>query len=81
VRWIVFSGAGLREVEARNSAAAFLENVSEKQIEVLGFRDGYFPFQGADIKDYFEALKRDFDPVAGPDPLAGRRSSGPPAAG
>ncbi len=34
VRWIVFSGAGLREVEARNSAAAFLENISEKQIEV-----------------------------------------------
>jgi LmbE family N-acetylglucosaminyl deacetylase len=41
MRWIVFSGAGLREVEARNSASAFLENVSEKQIEVLGFRDGY----------------------------------------
>jgi LmbE family N-acetylglucosaminyl deacetylase len=62
VRWIVFSGAGLREAEARNSAGAFLGNVSEKQIEVLGFRDGYFPFQGADIKDCFEALKRDFDP-------------------
>jgi len=62
VRWIVFSGAGLREAEARNSAAAFLENVSRKQVEVLGFRDGYFPFQGGDIKDCFEALKRDFDP-------------------
>ena len=62
VRWIVFSGAGLREGEARNSAAAFLENVGEKQIEVLGFRDGYFPFQGGDIKDCFEALKRDFGP-------------------
>jgi LmbE family N-acetylglucosaminyl deacetylase len=62
VRWIVFSSAGPREAEARNSAAAFLENVSEKQIEVLGFRDGYFPFQGADIKDCFEAVKRDFDP-------------------
>ena len=62
VRWIVFSGTGLREAEARNSAVAFLENISEKQIEVLGFRDGYFPFQGADIKDYFEAVKRDFDP-------------------
>jgi len=61
VRWIVFSGTGLREAEARNSAAAFLEDVSEKQIEVLGFRDGYFPFQGADIKDCFEAVKRDFD--------------------
>jgi LmbE family N-acetylglucosaminyl deacetylase len=62
VRWIVFSGAGERIAEARNSAAAFLQNVSETQIEVLGFRDGYFPFQGADIKDYFEALKRDFNP-------------------
>jgi LmbE family N-acetylglucosaminyl deacetylase len=61
-RWIVFSGAGPRGVEAQSSAAAFLENVSEKQIEVLGFRDGYFPFQGADIKDCFEAVKRDFDP-------------------
>ena len=61
-RWIVFSGVGLRAAEARNSAAAFLENISEKQIEVLGFRDGYFPFQGAEIKDRFEAIKCEFDP-------------------
>jgi LmbE family N-acetylglucosaminyl deacetylase len=61
-RWIVFSGAGPRAAEARKSAAGFLENVSEKQIEVLEFRDGYFPFQGADIKDCFEAVKHDFDP-------------------
>lgn len=62
VRWIVFSGTATRETEARNSAADFLEGVAEKRIEVLGFRDGYFPFQGAEIKDHFEALKRDFDP-------------------
>ena len=62
VRWIVFSGDEQRGTEARNSAAAILEHVSEKQIEVLGFRDGYFPSQSADIKDYFEAVKRDFDP-------------------
>jgi LmbE family N-acetylglucosaminyl deacetylase len=62
VRWIVFSGAGLRAAEARNSAAAFLENVSQKHIEVLGFRDGYFPSQSADIKDHFEAIKGDFEP-------------------
>ncbi len=62
VRWIVFSGAGQRTAEARNSATAFLEDVSEKQIEVLGFQDGYFPFQGADIKDYFELIKRNFNP-------------------
>ena len=62
VRWVVFSGDERRGTEARNSAAAVLENVSEKQIEVLGFRDGYFPSQGANIKDHFEAVKRDFDP-------------------
>jgi LmbE family N-acetylglucosaminyl deacetylase len=62
VRWIVFSGVGLRGAEARSSASAFLENVSEKRIEVLDFRDGYFPFQGTEIKDCFEAVKRDFDP-------------------
>jgi LmbE family N-acetylglucosaminyl deacetylase len=62
VRWIVFSGTGLREAEARGSAGAFLENASNARIEVLGFRDGYFPFQGTQIKDSFEALKRDFDP-------------------
>jgi len=59
VRWIVFSGDELRGTEARNSAKAILEHVSRKQIEVLGFRDGYFPSQSADIKDYFESIKRD----------------------
>jgi LmbE family N-acetylglucosaminyl deacetylase len=29
---------------------------------VHDFRDGYFPFEGAAIKDSFEALKRDFAP-------------------
>jgi LmbE family N-acetylglucosaminyl deacetylase len=62
VRWIVFSGDERRGAEARNSAASVLENVSAKQIEVLGFRDGYFPSQRADIKDHFEVIKRDFDP-------------------
>ena len=62
VRWIVFSGDERRGIEARNSAAAVLEHVSEKQIEVLGFRDGYFPTQHADIKDHFETVKREFDP-------------------
>jgi len=63
VRWIVFSGgAGPRGAEARVSVAAFLAEIAEKEIEVLEFRDGYFPFQGADIKDHFEALKSEFNP-------------------
>jgi LmbE family N-acetylglucosaminyl deacetylase len=62
VRWIVFSGVGPRKAEACNSAAAFLDGVAERQIEVAGFRDGYFPYYGAEIKDRFEAIKRDFVP-------------------
>jgi LmbE family N-acetylglucosaminyl deacetylase len=63
VRWIVFSGIGGREAEARESAAAFLDGIAEQKVEVLQFRDGYFPHEcAARIKDVFERLKRDFDP-------------------
>ncbi len=62
VRWIVFSGSDVRAPEARDSAAAFLDGVADRTIDVLGFRDGYFPFQGTEIKDCFERLKREFDP-------------------
>jgi LmbE family N-acetylglucosaminyl deacetylase len=62
VRWIVFSATEIRAAEARASAATFLSDVAAKHIEVFGFRDGYFPFQGAEIKDCFERIKREFDP-------------------
>jgi LmbE family N-acetylglucosaminyl deacetylase len=63
VRWVVFSASRLREAEARDSAATFLRGVAEARIDVGTFRDGYFPFQGAEIKDYFEAIKSEFDPT------------------
>jgi LmbE family N-acetylglucosaminyl deacetylase len=62
VRWVVFSATGAREAEARNSAATLLRDVRDRHVDVLGFRDGYFPFEGAGIKDFFETLKREFDP-------------------
>jgi len=62
VRWTVFSSSDVHETEVRDSTAAFLEDVAEKHVEVMGFHDGYFPFQGADIKDRFEALKHEFEP-------------------
>jgi LmbE family N-acetylglucosaminyl deacetylase len=61
VRWVVFGADGGRSAEARNSAEALLASVN-KTVDVLNFRDGYFPFHGAGIKDRFEALKRDFEP-------------------
>lgn len=55
--WIVFGTSNVREQEARNSAALFLSCAKKKDVVVKNFRDGYFPFQGTQIKDYFEELK------------------------
>lgn len=57
VHWVVFSAFGERITEARASAAMFLRGAGQTQIAVEQFRDGYFPFEGAAIKDYVERLK------------------------
>src|SRR2546421_4240603 len=46
VHWCVLSGAGDREKEARASAADFLSQAASTQVEVMPFRDGFFPEQG-----------------------------------
>lgn len=64
VRWVVFSGKGNagRAAEAQGAAAAFLHGATDIRVDVLDFRDGYFPFHGVEIKDFFENLKRDCEP-------------------
>ena len=62
VTWVVFAASELRATEARASAEAFLRQVNEKRIIVKNFREGYFPYVGAEIKDYFEQLKREIAP-------------------
>src|SRR5262245_16318109 len=62
VMWVVLSGAGDREVEARASAADFLVAAASAQIEVKSFRDGFFPEEGEAIKSWFEALKKKVNP-------------------
>jgi LmbE family N-acetylglucosaminyl deacetylase len=57
VVWVVFSASKERESEARNSAELFLEKAKKKEIIVKDFRDGFFPFEGIKIKDFFEGLK------------------------
>jgi LmbE family N-acetylglucosaminyl deacetylase len=62
VRWVVFSAAGPRADEARRSAEGFLAGVTRSKIDLHGFRDSYFPYQGIELKDQFEVLKGDFSP-------------------
>ena len=51
---------GAREREARASAEAFLGAGGE--VIVHGFRDGFLPYVGGEVKDVFEELKRWLDP-------------------
>jgi LmbE family N-acetylglucosaminyl deacetylase len=62
VHWCVLSGGSMREDEARASAADFLSAAQSSQIEVMSFRDGFFPEQGEAIKSWFEALRERVDP-------------------
>jgi LmbE family N-acetylglucosaminyl deacetylase len=61
-RWVVLSGEGERAREARRSAEVLLEGVPRSEVEVRDFPDGFFPYDGQRIKDFFEQLKADFAP-------------------
>jgi LmbE family N-acetylglucosaminyl deacetylase len=62
VTWLVLAAADARAEEAHASAGAFLERVQAKTVLVEGFRDGYFPYLGPELKDRFEELGRHVSP-------------------
>jgi len=62
VCWVVLGASGARTAEARRSADLFLASARRKEIVTREFRDGYFPYVGAEIKDFFEDLKRKYSP-------------------
>lgn len=62
VWWLVFSANETRRREARASARAFLKGVGEQEVVIKNFRDGFFPFEGRDIKECFERLKKAVQP-------------------
>jgi len=62
VTWVALASNREREQEARSSAAEFVAGAARSEIVVKSFRDGYFPFQGTEIKDFFEATKATVKP-------------------
>lgn len=62
VTWVVLSAIGQRAVEAHASATAFLAGSSHSRIELAEFKDGFFPYHGAELKTWFEALKATVSP-------------------
>ena len=57
VHWIVFSSNSQRELEAYESANRFLKKAKEKNIVIKKFRDGFLPFIGIEIKEFFKNQK------------------------
>lgn len=62
VHWCVLSASTEREQEARASAIDFLGQAVNPKIEVMNFRDGFFPAQSELIKEWFESLKNRVEP-------------------
>src|SRR5689334_20887604 len=56
VDWIVFSSSTVRGPEARAGAATFLAGAGSSNVVVESFRERYFPYVGAEIKEYFDEL-------------------------
>ncbi len=63
VDWVVLGADdAARRTEAEAGAAAILAAAAERRVRIERFRDGFFPFVGAEIKEYLAALKRDVTP-------------------
>jgi LmbE family N-acetylglucosaminyl deacetylase len=62
VIWVVFASNEARKQEAAKSAEQFLDGVAMKKIVINSFRDGFLPFHGIEIKEYFEILKQEVLP-------------------
>jgi LmbE family N-acetylglucosaminyl deacetylase len=60
--WLVFTSTPARKMEALACANRFLHGVREKKIVIENFRDGFLPYEGGRVKEYFESLKKEFSP-------------------
>ncbi|GAB4578963.1 MAG: PIG-L family deacetylase [Anaerolineales bacterium] len=58
VVWVVFTAQDARKQEALNSANDFLAGLAEKEVVLESFRDGFLPYTGGEVKDFFESLKK-----------------------
>ena len=62
VHWLVLSSDAIRGREARDSASKFLDGIQHKTVVIKEFRNGFFPYCGAEIKECFEQLKSEVTP-------------------
>jgi LmbE family N-acetylglucosaminyl deacetylase len=59
--WVVFSALGSRGNEAAKAADLFAGG-SEHEVTLKSYRDGFLPYSGAEVKDFFEQIKNRVNP-------------------
>jgi LmbE family N-acetylglucosaminyl deacetylase len=59
--WVVLSGSGQRGQEAAKAAELFTSG-REKHVVLKDYRDGFLPYSGSKVKDFFEEMKSQVDP-------------------
>ena len=62
VDWVVLGAAGERRNEAEASAERFLARAARKNVIIHTFRDGFLPYAGGEVKEFFEDLKSRCEP-------------------
>jgi LmbE family N-acetylglucosaminyl deacetylase len=56
--WVVLSASPERRIEAEASAQTILKRAPKREIIIKDFKESFFPYIGAQIKEFFETLKR-----------------------
>lgn len=59
--WVVFSAPGVRGKEAAKSVELFARGC-KKKVVFKKFRDGFFPYSGETVKEFFEEMKSQVNP-------------------
>jgi LmbE family N-acetylglucosaminyl deacetylase len=59
--WVVFTASGPRRQEATKSAELFTAG-SEKKVILKDYRDGFLPYSGPAVKEFFEEMKTEVSP-------------------
>ena len=62
VYWVVLSGSGDRKDEAKESANRFLSKARRSSVQIQKFPDTFFPYEGQEIKKFFNELRQQVSP-------------------
>lgn len=62
ILWVTLSANEVRAAETRAAGARFLAHARNATLVMKSFRESYFPYAGAELKDFFESLKSQIEP-------------------